>query len=75
MDTVKTVRGYFEQFYKQPLAENDNLFVSGALDSMGIVSLIAYIEEHLGVMVDPDDINEENFSTIKNIVSLVERKK
>lgn len=75
MDTVKTVRGYFEQFYKQPLTETDNLFVNGALDSMGIVNLMAYLEEHLGIMIDPDDINEENFSTIKNIVALVERKK
>lgn len=75
MDTVKVIRGYFAQFYKQSLKDTDNLFVSGALDSMGIVNLMAYIEEKLGIMIDPDDINEENFSTIKNIVALIERKK
>jgi acyl carrier protein len=43
------------------------------VDSLGIFTLISFIEETLGVSIDPVDINLENFQTIDSITALVEK--
>lgn len=42
-----------------------NLLVSGLVDSLGIVRLIAYLDEKLGVKVPPEDVTIENFISIE----------
>jgi acyl carrier protein len=44
------------------------------IDSLGIFSLVDFIESRFGITVDPEDITIENFSTIRAIDALVERK-
>jgi len=44
---------------------DENLFASGVVDSVGIVRLIAYLKEQLGVSVPPTDLIPENFRTIR----------
>jgi acyl carrier protein len=46
------------------LADDDDLLLSGWLDSLGVVRLIAFIEESLGTTVPPEDVTIENFLTI-----------
>ena len=76
VDAIKnTVREHFASFYKKPLADSDNLFAKGILDSMGIVGLITYLEEKLQITIDPEDITEENFSSLETITALVQSKK
>ena len=75
MDAIQnTVREHFASFYKKPLADSDNLFAKGVLDSMGIVGLITYLEEKLQAAVEPEDITEENFATIAAIAALLRKK-
>jgi acyl carrier protein len=46
------------------LADDDDLLLSGWLDSLGVVRLIAFIEESLSTTVPPEDVTIENFLTI-----------
>ena len=46
------------------LNDDDDLLLSGLVDSLGVVRLIAYIEEELRVPVPPGDVTIENFGTV-----------
>ena len=75
MTIQQELRDYFSTFFKEKIGETDNLFQIGALDSMGIVSLIQHIEAKLNISVDPDEITAENFSSLHNIEALLKIKK
>ncbi len=44
------------------------------LDSMAVVNVITTLEEHYGFIVDDDEISEETFATLGNLVKFVEAK-
>lgn len=49
----------------------DDLLGSGILDSMGVMETVAFVEAELGVTVDDEDIDPENFRTLHAITELV----
>ena len=44
------------------------------LDSMAVVSVIAAIEDHFGIMIDDDDISASTFETVGSLAGFVEQK-
>ena len=50
-----------------------NLFSLGLLDSLGIVSLVLFIEDTLGVSLAYDDLSEENLGSLDAIADMVLR--
>lgn len=74
MDIRKELREYFAKFYQGKINDTDNLFQLGALDSMGIMSLIQHCEDSLGISLEPDDITAENFESLHNIERLLIKK-
>lgn len=54
---------------------NQSLLDSGILDSLALLRLIGYIEEHFGVTIDDGEVVPENFETINDISILIKRKK
>lgn len=46
------------------VGEQEDLFQSGALDSLGIVDLIALLEERFEVKIPVSDVTVENFATL-----------
>ncbi len=57
------------------IAPEDDLLGSGIVDSMGMMKLIGFIEEHFEVAVPPQDMTIENFMTVEAIVKYLELKK
>lgn len=51
-----------------PLLENE------VLDSMGIFSVVSFLETEFGIEVDDEELVPENFGTITGIARLVEQK-
>ena len=51
------------------LKEDDDLLTSGLVDSLGMMTLVTFIEETIGIRVPPEDVTLESFSTITQIVS------
>jgi acyl carrier protein len=49
--------------------------LTGVLDSIAIVDLVALLESEFGIVVDNDDLDPENFASIHAIVGFVERKR
>jgi acyl carrier protein len=52
---------------------DDELLLSGLVDSLGVVRLIAHIEEQLGVKVPPEEVTLENFQTVRAIGEFLDR--
>lgn len=53
------------------LEDTTPLLRSGILDSLKIVTLLAFLEEHFHISVSTDDVSVANFSTIARIGDLV----
>ena len=54
-------------------APNDQLIGSGILDSLDMLDLVEAIEQHFGIALDQSLINLENFGSLTQIASLIER--
>lgn len=57
------------------LPPDESLIANGIVDSIGILRLVAFIEENFSVVLDDIDVAPENFETINAMNSLVERKR
>lgn len=49
-----------------------NLFEEGLLDSLGFTELLVEIEEKLGVVIAPSEVEREDMESPKKIIALVE---
>lgn len=56
------------------LAPDDNLLLSGLIDSLGVMRLVNFIEETFQVEVQPEDVTIENFRTINVIADYLQRR-
>ncbi len=54
------------------LEADDDLLGGGLVDSLGMMRLVAYLEERYQVVAPPEDVTIENFRTISSIARYVE---
>lgn len=47
------------------LMEDDDLFNAGILDSLGVLQMVAFIENRFEIQVPDEDVVYENFSNIE----------
>jgi acyl carrier protein len=57
------------------LADDDNLFESGIVNSLFAVELMTYLEKTFGIEVTPDDLEIAYFQSIEAAAGFVLRKK
>jgi len=79
MDIREQVRQFITtNFYMPPgakLEDQDSLLDSGLVDSTGVLEIVLFIEEKLGVTVTDQEILPENLDSIARIASFVEQRK
>ena len=56
------------------LQNQDDIFEIGHATSLFSMQLVIFIEEELGVPLDDEDLQRENFSTISAMTKMIERK-
>ena len=56
------------------LADDDALFDSGIIDSLGFIKLLSFIEEKFNVAMDMSEVGMESFNTINEIVETIKSK-
>ncbi|SFS44534.1 acyl carrier protein [Marininema halotolerans] len=80
MSTHEKIRHYIESNLvtfdasEAPFTDDDNIFEKGFLNSMFAMQMLTYIETEFNLTVDNDDLELINFSTVNNIVGLIEKK-
>lgn len=57
------------------IAAEQSLLDAGVLDSMGVLSLVTWLEQEFGFLIDDDDVLPENLDGIARLVAFVERKR
>ncbi|MBR1865138.1 MAG: D-alanine--poly(phosphoribitol) ligase subunit DltC [Lachnospiraceae bacterium] len=51
------------------------LFDSDLLDSLGFAELLAELDDELGVVIAPSEVNREDMNTPRKIIELVKERK
>jgi acyl carrier protein len=79
MDTTETLTQFIvQELLKKTsdyqLAQDDNLLLSGLIDSLAIMRLVDFIAERFGYEVPPQDVTIENFSTIRILADYLKNK-
>ncbi|WP_168198792.1 acyl carrier protein [Jejubacter calystegiae] len=54
--------------------ENLNLVDFGIIDSLGVLKLVAYLESDFGIVVQPEELSVDLFSSLGEISRFVDRK-
>lgn len=58
----------------EPINADDNLLADGMVDSMGMLRLVAHIDETWNVSVPPEHFTIENFRTVTAIESYISKR-
>lgn len=76
-DTKVGVRDYVNRVLLSGKAveDDENLLLSGLIDSLGVMSLISHLEKTCGVVIPLDDVTVENFVSIDAISAYVSQKR
>jgi acyl carrier protein len=59
---------------KRGVTFQDNLLESGILDSLGILDVVAFVEQNFGIILNDDELVPENFQTIERLSAFVQNK-
>ena len=54
---------------------DESLMSTGLIDSMGMLMLVSFLEEDLGVAVGDGEVTLENFETLRRVAGFVDRKR
>ncbi|RMF42220.1 MAG: acyl carrier protein [Anaerolineae bacterium] len=61
----------FEDTYPYP--DETSFLEEGIVDSMNVLELVSFVEEHFGIPVADEDIVPENFDSVANMAAYVAR--
>lgn len=76
MSNTATIKQFLiEEFLpdltQDQLADDQDLLSSGAIDSLGLLKLIAWVEDRFGLAVDDTDLDPNNFRSVTAIDAFV----
>ena len=55
------------------IVADTDLLLTGLVDSLGVVQIVGWIEDELGIEVDPLDVVLENFQTVERMAAYIDR--
>ncbi len=80
MSTEEALRNFILENYlftddQSALSNSDSFMEKGIIDSTGILEVIFFLEDELGVIVEDEEMVPENLDSVDNIVVFVNAKK
>lgn len=60
---------------KRNLADSDDFFASGMVNSLFAMQLVLFVEKEFGIKVQSEDLDLKNFRTVDAISGFVEKKR
>jgi len=60
--------------YGQPVETDTDLLLTGLVDSLGVIRIVTWMEDHLEIEIDPIDVVLENFQTVGLMVEYARRR-
>jgi methoxymalonate biosynthesis acyl carrier protein len=76
MDLIQTkVKEFLSRFFKNhDLQPDEDIFALGFVNSLLAMQLVAFVEKEFGIRVEDEDLDLDNFRTVRAIANLVARK-
>lgn len=71
MNSLDRIRDYIASQISVPLANDDDFFERGLVDSLFALQLVSFIEEEFRFTIEPDDLDIVNFCSIDALNSFV----
>lgn len=71
-DLLKTINDEISLDPSVTIVGDTDLLLTGLVDSLGVVDIVAWLEDRLEVAIDPIDIVIENFQTVELMLSFVD---
>jgi acyl carrier protein len=76
MDTKQIIRGFIlSNFLKEDksikLVDDNSFLDAGIIDSIGVLELVAFLEEKFQIKVEDEEIIPENFDSVNKLVAYV----
>ena len=69
--TIEDIRTFIQvELLNDPSAvveADEDLLLSGRLDSLGVMRLVAHLQDSLGVEIPPEDVVLEHFGSLRRI--------
>lgn len=79
MDYAETITSYIQEEMlddsEVKLTEDTSLFQDRILDSLNLVSLIAFLEKSFNIKVKTSEVTIENFDSVSNMIKFLQKKK
>jgi acyl carrier protein len=80
LDDIQRIRAFVLDnflFSEDPasLNDDDSFLEKGIVDSTGVLELVAFLEEELGVKVSDEELLPENLDSVRQVSAFVARKK
>ena len=79
VETMEQIRRFVAETFlfeeDAVLDPQESLLDAGVLDSMGVMELVAFLEEEFDIVLRDEDLVRENLDTLTGIASLVERRR
>jgi acyl carrier protein len=63
--------GRFPQARSMKIADDDHLLEKGIIDSLGVLDVVAYLEQEFSITVGDDDLTPDHFSSVASLVAFV----
>ena len=57
----------------EEITPETDLLLTGLVDSLGVVQIVAWMEDRLGIEIEPVDVVLENFQTVERMIAFVMR--
>ena len=57
------------------IGDEESLLRTGVISSLGMMEVVDWVESTFDVSVDPDEITEQNFDTLRGIAAFVASKR
>lgn len=75
MDNQAKIREFLARFFRDhQLADDEDIFATGYVNSMFAMQLVQFVEGEFGITVESEDLELDNFRTVNAISALAERK-
>ncbi len=79
MEIRKEIHNYLEENVlfnsdDNSISDDDSFMENGIIDSTGILELVSFIEGKFDFKVDDEDLVPDNFDSVNNLVSYIEKK-
>lgn len=79
MEIKKEIHSYIEENVlfnsdDNSISDDDSFMEKGIIDSTGILELVSFIEGKFDFKVDDEDLVPDNFDSVNNLASYIEKK-